>query len=516
MGALSEGITAARKLLDMSREARMARAREQGFDTDRVWYHGTEMEEIDEFIPTAGGVNTSTFDEGVGVQRHAVFFSDDPRFSRAYGTNVGEFLVRDEGFDYPELTRDVQLDFASSIDPFGERDLWLQARYAVEPWALFDGELGRRFQEWSRGQGVKGYRFTEETTNAAGDFIEAETAAVFNPADIRSVNAAFDPAHRNSSNLLAGVGGATVGAGLLAAPQESEASAGFVTKALRRAQGEVDRMLEQAGPEATAAWLDDDILAAGRPRDLSDMLRVYAMGQAGTERGIPLSDAAARKVLDYRRQANEQAEYLGIRLDGPSHPDPAGALERDYQARMALRRAAESKEAADAALAANPDDQLARRRAARANEEWLRLTGQEGGARPELMGALAAVGAATVPISGFQVDAAERQRRREVDAMVDQLLLDFRQDVERRNPRIEAPRFETLAALAEWARMQRFQGVPLYGQPLSATADTLDRLAYDDYRPDRNGLGTLALDAVTTAAEVFDPLTWAAVMARDK
>lgn len=49
---------------------------------------------------------------------------------------------------------------------------------------------------------------------------------VFDPQDIRSINAAFDPAKKDSSNLLAGaatIGGIGGGAALMAAPQNSYA-----------------------------------------------------------------------------------------------------------------------------------------------------------------------------------------------------------------------------------------------------------------------------------------------------
>ena len=41
MGKLSKVKDLVDNALDMSREARMQRAKDMGFDTDTVWYHGT-------------------------------------------------------------------------------------------------------------------------------------------------------------------------------------------------------------------------------------------------------------------------------------------------------------------------------------------------------------------------------------------------------------------------------------------------------------------------------------------
>jgi hypothetical protein len=50
----------------------------------------------------------------------------------------------------------------------------------------------------------------------------SDTYAVFDPANIRSVNAAFDPAKRGSANLMAGAAGATIGLSALRNIQREE------------------------------------------------------------------------------------------------------------------------------------------------------------------------------------------------------------------------------------------------------------------------------------------------------
>lgn len=61
--------------------------------------------------------------------------------------------------------------------------------------------------QFLKNKGFDSMRLAEDGYNN-GAF---DTLAVFDPANIRSVNAAFDPAKRNSANLMAGVGGAAVG-----------------------------------------------------------------------------------------------------------------------------------------------------------------------------------------------------------------------------------------------------------------------------------------------------------------
>tara|TARA_R110002020_G_scaffold445445_1_gene657348 strand:- start:4061 stop:5047 length:987 start_codon:yes stop_codon:yes gene_type:complete len=58
------------------------------------------------------------------------------------------------------------------------------------------------------------------------DYSTSNVDIVFDPSNIRSVNAAFDPAKRSSSNLLASAAPAAVGLGALYAPEQNAAMAG--------------------------------------------------------------------------------------------------------------------------------------------------------------------------------------------------------------------------------------------------------------------------------------------------
>lgn len=137
---------------------------------------------------------------------------------------------------------------------------------------------------------------------------------------------------------------------------------------------------------------------------------------------------------------------------------------------------------------------------------------------------LAGVGGAAVGagLLGVPQESSAGTRRREqrqrlsrasaVRAEVDRLQTEYARML--RGDRVEAPQYPGLAAAAEWARGVQTD-VPMYTNPLESTADTLDRLAYGDYRPGGYGLGQLAADAGMTALEVFDPGTWAAAAASE-
>jgi len=124
--------------------ARLSRAREQGFDTDDVFYHGTRSE-FDAFEPA----------------RHA-------------GWGPGVYLTRDarRASDIAEMENGVRgAEGANVIPVFVRRDKAI-------PTGFRDSDV-----------------------------------RVENPADIRSIFAAFDPARLESADLLAGLGvAAPVGA----------------------------------------------------------------------------------------------------------------------------------------------------------------------------------------------------------------------------------------------------------------------------------------------------------------
>ena len=166
--------------------ARLARARSLGFDTDNIWYHGSPHT-FDQFEIGPSRVGTGGGDPYQPMSGLGAFFTQDPEIAALYGPNVRQFYVRGE---YPELYNPV----------------------ANKPEAVdtIDQMVSEMSQLLSRG--YDGAKLT-------GPGIEPELA-VFNPKNIRSVDAAFDPAKSDSANLLAA--NAKPGAALPLATQSAE------------------------------------------------------------------------------------------------------------------------------------------------------------------------------------------------------------------------------------------------------------------------------------------------------
>ena len=169
--------------LPMDEASRMARAREMGFDTDV--YHGSGAD-IQEFVPSESGLL------GPGV-----YVADSPRGATKWAPDNVEHSPG--GVTYPLKVRG---QFASMEQLNAARDA-------------------------ARAQGAKGKDSTLKAIDAlkAEGFIgisdnSGDVMTVFDPKNIRSRFAKFDPSKKDSANILAGVGGgllATGVAGLLGA-----------------------------------------------------------------------------------------------------------------------------------------------------------------------------------------------------------------------------------------------------------------------------------------------------------
>jgi len=206
-------LAALKKALDMSKEARMERAREMGFDTDQAYYHGTASD-FDEFsIPDDG--RFSLYGRGV-------YFARDPSKVR--------FAEQDGGNVIPAHIRGKMGTEADRLD--AERALGPQLA------GMGHGPRSELINSEMRSRGFAGYH--------SGD-----QAVAFDPSSIRSVNAAFDPAKKDSSNLLAGSAATAVGAGALMQGEEAEASfIGAGSKLFDQiAQGFATKMADAGMPE---------------------------------------------------------------------------------------------------------------------------------------------------------------------------------------------------------------------------------------------------------------------------
>jgi hypothetical protein len=122
-------------------------------------YHGTSGNLVGPMQTPTKSINETTFGP-VETERHGPFFSDNPDYAAEHGNAI--YPVDIYADNVADLTRDMHLDFADSIDPFENRDLWLSAKHNPGGWHLFEGERGAAFTDWLRGQGYDAARFAED------------------------------------------------------------------------------------------------------------------------------------------------------------------------------------------------------------------------------------------------------------------------------------------------------------------------------------------------------------------
>lgn len=169
-GAQREILDAER--LDMSHAARMARAKEMGFDTSKVWYHGTKKD-FSEFTLPGGRKQAGNYRDGPGEADVAIFLSSDPKVASGYasaGSNKGEGSRVIPAYIRMQNPREINLK--------GEL-------YRDENAELIESSIKR---------GHDGIIYTYPDG--------VKEAVVFDPANIRSVNAAFNPQQSGSAKLI--------------------------------------------------------------------------------------------------------------------------------------------------------------------------------------------------------------------------------------------------------------------------------------------------------------------------
>ena len=256
------------KALDMSQEARMARARGMGFDVDRPVYHGTDRT-IDAFDPAQIG---SSQDNRLFGGR-GFYFSTDKRSAGMYGDNVIE--ARGRLGNTLDLTNEKPLAelLPDAVEPRTGKTLGAllddynksATNLRIEDVSVKEVRPGFFEVQWKVGGEWKmkqpnplvsrvelsddpsGYAFARQQelppdprqiTTSHIDPAELTRAAqsagfgsirapasigtagdeivIFDPRNIRSTQAAFDPARADSADLLAS---RAAPGGLLAAPE---------------------------------------------------------------------------------------------------------------------------------------------------------------------------------------------------------------------------------------------------------------------------------------------------------
>jgi hypothetical protein len=216
------------KGLDMSQAGRMGRAKEMGFDTETVLYHGTDAD-IKQFSPG----------RGYGGGSKGIWFSDNPKVAGEYSGDSGNIVpvftkrgktvdledprqaipalrkIWDDGLkdDWAdEFNYRAEMNGTDPFDEFAERVL------SGDIWATGDNKMS--FQNDVLDWLANDYDSVAVADSVGG--IRNKSIVIFDPSNIRSVNAAFDPEKSGSSTLLAAAPFAAVGgAGLTLAGEDA-------------------------------------------------------------------------------------------------------------------------------------------------------------------------------------------------------------------------------------------------------------------------------------------------------
>lgn len=283
----------------------MDRAKVMGFDTPA--YHGGSNQ-IEEFNAPIN------------------WFSENPKFASEFSNNQavyptlintnGEFvapngektlkqwtkILTDAGIDLKDAK---PVDWANDYGKYHFFDLFPHAGNNLE--MIGDGGMvkavGKKFKTVKSGREIE------------NNIKSGKVTAVFDPSNIRSRFAAFDPMQRNSANILAGGALGAVGLGAMMAPNESKASEmpmedrnALVLAAQRNAEFGHSGQPDYAPPRNYLAKMAQDI----------DRRKQIALAQAVATGQIP-HDVA------YGEEGLEAPNVHGISIDPTDYLGP-GAL----------------------------------------------------------------------------------------------------------------------------------------------------------------------------------------------
>ena len=213
---------AERQALPMDQASRLARAREMGFDTDRVWYHGGDKD-ITAFDP-----NITDRKTGPGF-----WLTDSPNYASIMAGRDGavhKLYARTKNPRTVEVgaEADAHRDYLGLQPDATKYEAQMAYLGEAGPDAVIRDELLRK---GARTDGVILNDFWDLPFSQ-----DSSSTAMFmrNPANVRSVDAVFDPAKTRSANLLA------------ANPREGAAAA-MTTNTGQREENALMNVLRQYG-----------------------------------------------------------------------------------------------------------------------------------------------------------------------------------------------------------------------------------------------------------------------------
>lgn len=213
--------------------SRMQRAREMGFDVDNPVYHGTDRP-VKEFDLNQAGKSTKARSAKEGV-----WLVNDPRTAAGYAELAEQRPVQElmdasyaaERQNNYNLAERLMLE-AEELENAGGRGGNIIKAYVRGKIKTVDMEDIKydpedvdlyKYVKEAKEQGFDGLRLINFSDEAGyGEYNPAKHLIVFDPKNIRSVHAKFDPAKKDSANLLASPTAVGLGAAGLAATQTQE------------------------------------------------------------------------------------------------------------------------------------------------------------------------------------------------------------------------------------------------------------------------------------------------------
>jgi hypothetical protein len=192
--------------LPMDEASRMQRAQEMGFDTSRTVYHGApDIRGMDEgFVSKSESLQR----EGYGNKEYqdpnrAFFFADDISTAKTYADDRRAFDYQNA--DPGVIAAHLRMDNPMVID------------WGGKPWRGTQDAI-----QQARENGHDGIVINNVIDAYQGKGKPTTVRVVFNPEQIRKTDAAFDPAKKDSANLLAGLAALGVGTAAVKSQQEKE------------------------------------------------------------------------------------------------------------------------------------------------------------------------------------------------------------------------------------------------------------------------------------------------------
>lgn len=269
--------------LPMDTASRMERARHLGFDVDKTYYHGSKAD-IEAFDSSRVRENYP-----YSIGQH---FSDSPNVASGYADDARNAIT---DFD-PKDPFSVPSPEGANVTPvYLKKGNELTMGTMDSPTYAIDtqrGEIASKVME-SRREG-------DPIDSVVMHSPSGSDAVVFDPKNIRSPNAEFNPAKGSSGNLLASVAGAT---GLVAAGQSNDSEAGVLGAIMKGRHPDIKSFITESPGKATLEKVVVDKVGRGSGKGTEFMKDLV---KEADDKGIQL---ALSPTSDFGGNKNRLKEF---------------------------------------------------------------------------------------------------------------------------------------------------------------------------------------------------------------